>query len=65
MKRRVLLTATALAIAGGIYLVAPVGHPTKHAATALPPACVVLNVGNGLTVQLGYAPNGPGNCTQL
>lgn len=65
MKRRVLLAVTAIATGAGIYLLAPVGHPAKHASTTLPPACVVLNGGHGLTIQIGYAPNGPRDCTQL
>ena len=65
MKRRILLAVTATVTGAGIYLFVPVGHPAKHSATTLPPACVVLNGGNGLTIQIGYAPNGPGDCTQL
>ncbi|HEX4864243.1 MAG TPA: hypothetical protein VFV02_09235 [Acidimicrobiales bacterium] len=65
MRRRVLLAAAAMTAGAGIYLLAPVGHTSKHAATTLPPACVVVHGGNGLTIQIGYAPNGPGDCTQL
>ena len=62
MKRRILVAAAAVATGAGLFLVGPGGHATKHAASD---PCVVINGGNGLTVQVGYAPNGPGGCTQL
>lgn len=33
--------------------------------SAVPPACVVVNGPNGLSVQAGYAPGGPSDCTTL
>jgi hypothetical protein len=63
--KRVLLAATALATGAGLFLLVPGGPGSKHAATTARPACVVIKAGNGLTIQLGYAPNGPGDCTQL
>ena len=33
--------------------------------SALEPACVVVNGPGGLHLQLGYAPNGPEDCTVL
>lgn len=65
MKLRAVLAATAVVAGAGLYLLAPTGHTTKHAATTLPPLCVVVNGGNGLTLQVGYAPDGPNDCAQL
>ena len=64
MKRRILLAATALTVGGGLYLLVPGADAKPHAAT-IPPACVVVNGPNGLTVQVGYAPNGPSDCHQI
>jgi len=43
------------------------GIPAVAAMTSrsVPPACVVVNGPNGVSVQAGYAPNGPSDCTTL
>jgi hypothetical protein len=64
MKRRVLLAATALTVGGGLYLLTP-GTSAKPHAASNPPTCVVVNGPNGLTIQVGYAPTGPGDCQQF
>jgi len=43
-------------------LVAPA---IASAAGPVPPACVVVNGPSGLTVQAGYAPDGPAGCQTL
>lgn len=61
MRTRVIIgglmvAATALA---GPALAAP------HSTGPVPPACVVVNAPGGASVQVGYAPNGPSDCTPL
>ena len=55
-------------IFAGLVALATLGlvAPTiASAAGPVPPACVVVNGPNGLTVQAGYAPNGPADCQTL
>jgi hypothetical protein len=57
-------------IIGGCLVMASLGAAVPatvavHAAGPVPPACVVVNGPSGATVQAGYAPNGPGDCTTL
>lgn len=59
MRKRVLL---AMVVGGTLSVLAPAAYAT---ATTLPPACVVVHGPSGATVQVGYAPNGPGACRQL
>lgn len=53
----VVLGSTALA---GVAFAAP-----TRPATSVPPACVVVSGPSGATLQVGYAPNGPSDCTAL
>lgn len=58
MKRRFVGGCVGLALGALSVLV-----PLTASATAQP-ACVVIKQGN-LNLQLGYAPNGPRDCTRL
>jgi hypothetical protein len=49
----------------GLATLAVAAPTIASAATPVPPACVVVNGPNGLTVQAGYAPNGPADCQTL
>jgi hypothetical protein len=65
MTRRVLLAVTAATVGGSLCLLIPGAGAKPHAATTLPPACVVVNGPSGATIQIGYAPNGPSDCHQF
>ena len=56
-------------IGGGLALAATLsaGIPALAAtsSSSVPPACVVVNGPSGVSVQAGYAPNGPSDCTTL
>lgn len=56
-KRLALIVATA---AGAIALLVPLSSSAQ-----VEPACVVVDGPAGLHLQLGYAPNGPSDCTAL
>jgi hypothetical protein len=58
MKKRLVLGLSAIAA-----IVATLVPTTGNAAPQ--PACVVVNGPGGLHLQLGYAPNGPEDCTVL
>jgi hypothetical protein len=59
MKKRLL---AALVASGALALFAPLA--AAHAQSPLPSqsACVVITGPSGLTIQFGYAPNGPSAC---
>jgi hypothetical protein len=63
MRARLIVGGTLLAATAGIAVPA-LATPTKSS-PPLPPACVIVTAPNGVTVQVGYAPNGPGDCTPL
>ena len=56
-------------IIGGVLVAASLGATVSALAAPatgpVPAACVVVTGPNGATVQAGYAPNGPDDCTQL
>jgi hypothetical protein len=62
MRRRLAILFMSAAAAAALV-------PTlaAHASTSatLPPACVVIHGPQGLTVQVGYAPDGPTTCRQV
>jgi hypothetical protein len=62
VKRRVLLAVMVATSGAGLFLLVPGSGAKAHAATTVPPACVVVNGPSGLTIQVGYAPDGPGDC---
>jgi hypothetical protein len=51
-------------IAGAIALMIPFGAGARPAANVRS-ACVVVNGPAHFHLQVGYAPNGPGDCRQL
>ncbi|MGH2794905.1 MAG: hypothetical protein ACRDKG_11445 [Actinomycetota bacterium] len=57
MKKRLALALAAAAAT--VTMLVPVGG------SAAEPACIVVNGPAGLHLQLGYAPNGPEDCTVL
>lgn len=61
MKRRIVL---GLMAGSALCLVVPAAQAGTPSAT-VPPACVVATGPNGVTLQIGYAPNGPADCTHI
>ena len=59
MKKKLALIA--VAAAGAIAMLVPVSSSAQQAQ----PACVVVDGPGGLHLQIGYAPNGPDDCTHL
>ncbi|MFY9588529.1 MAG: hypothetical protein WAT66_13845 [Actinomycetota bacterium] len=59
MRKRVALLGVAAAAA--VALLVPVSSSAQQAQ----PACVVVDGPGGLHLQIGYAPNGPDDCTHL
>lgn len=59
MRIRLIICGVTAAVAGATVpaLAAP--------APSAPPACVVVNGPSGAVLQVGYAPNGPADCTPL
>jgi hypothetical protein len=53
------LALMVVAAAGAIALLVPASS------SAVQPACVVVDGPGGLHLQIGYAPNGPDDCTHL
>lgn len=62
MRKRVALVS---AVVGGLTLVVPFAVHTSAKAATVPAACVVVTGPNGAHLQVGYAPNGPADCTAL
>jgi hypothetical protein len=58
MKKKIAVAFAAVAAA--VAMLVPV---SSHAAA--PAACVVVNGPSGLHLQVGYAPNGPSDCTHI
>lgn len=60
MKKRVAIVA---GVVGALSLVAPAAMFAGASASAAgSDPCVVIHGPNGLTIQVGYAPNGPTGC---
>jgi hypothetical protein len=64
MKKKVALVAGA---AGALMLLVPVAATANGGVrpSKAQPACIVITGPNGLNIQIGYAPNGPGDCVHL
>ena len=60
MRTRLILIAVPLL---GLGAAGP-ALAAHSSAPPVPPACVVVNA-NGDTLQVGYAPDGPSDCTSL
>jgi hypothetical protein len=63
MRKRVLIACGVAAATAA--LAAPLTAAAVFQATSVPAACVVVNGPGGATIQAGYAPTGPGGCTQI
>jgi len=61
-KRLALLSAGALA---ALLMLVPLGAGARPAVPKAKAACVVVNGPAHFHLQVGYAPNGPGDCRQL
>ena len=62
MKKRLLLASVLGGLAAACIPLA--AHASASAPASSRSACIVAHV-NGIPVQIGYAPDGPGGCTQL
>ncbi len=60
IRLRKKLALMIVAAAGAIAMLVPATSSAQ-----VQPACVVVNGPAGLHLQVGYAPNGPDDCTQL
>ena len=65
-RRLAIMFVSAVAAAVAIPTVA-IPTVAARAATApvIPPACIVVHGPSGLTIQVGYAPDGPATCHQV
>jgi hypothetical protein len=64
MRARLIIGGVLVAATAGVTIPA-LAAPAKPAAPTLPPACVLVTAPNGVQLQVGYAPNGPGDCTPI
>jgi hypothetical protein len=62
MKERAAIVS---ALVAALMLLVPFAFHTRAKAATVPAACVVDNGPNGAHLQVGYAPNGPTDCTTL